>query len=1620
MIAGFEIKDDVLVKYTGDETKVMIPDGVTVIAKNAFSKNKKITEVSMPDSVIKIGSCAFEECVKLKVVNFSKNIEIIEFYAFKGCNTLKEVHLPDTLKELGSGCFSGCEKLTSITCSSVNLEMGSNPFDAHEGNLPTEIADKDGFIILAGILYGYVGNSSKIVVPDGVTHIAHDVFYSPDGGKRKNAIEEVILPESVEYIGYCAFENCKKLKSIIMPANVEMGEHVFDGCDSLVDDNGFFVQNGVAYAYSGDGETVTIPEGTKIITARLFANGNNSNKDNANIHKVILPDGLEEIGAHAFDGCSLLEEVSIPESVHTIGAHAFDGCSSLKEVSIPKSVHTIGAEAFSNCEHLKTLNMPDTVENIGDGILIGCKGLADANGFVIANNTIQAFYGASRNIVVPEGIVAISDCAFDNTGIKRIKLPSTLRKLGSAFQGCDQLEEIIIPEGVTEIEPYTFNECRSLTKALLPSTIEKIGSSAFSECYKLSDINIPDKVSSIGDSAFSCCNLHTMIIPNGVRIIEAYTFDSCENLCELVLPAGLEEISKSAFSSCVSLQTVVIPSTVHTIYGSAFCYCRSLHDVTLLSTETEIVSGAFDNCPALKDKDGFTIINNTLYKYEGKGGDVVVPEGVTAIADDVFTEVRSIKRMGLRQITLPSTLRKIGNNVFEGCYEITDITIPDSVTSIGDNAFQYCKKLSSVLLSAELEEIGSSAFNGCISLEQICIPTKVTYIGKDAFRGCRVLKVIAVEEGNMTYSSMDGMLMNKSCDAIIFVPSGKGLVEYVVPSNVKTISSHAFIDCEALEKFVIPASVENVGDEAFPRNKWGKNTSLNDIEVDPKAGAGRIGTKVFDFSDWYVPIVYPKLPVTFVKDAKTQVSLAFGFCLNPEKYEGEYAELYRKYVSSHEKTLIRKARSLKLKGIEEYFAAAEENPADMYKPNLSIKNPSELDKVELLENAVQKGTLKDVTDVLETYKTFEMTARALGLAARYRGVDFVDVLIKHGASFKYKNESVLQRRYRMYQPTAQGTYRTEYYLMIVPEKLDLGVCEWGGTAYEYSALCGVTDMNISSDMKPLSLDKRIEVVKYLSGNKESGISLDEMLFWALTKDELDFADALIEMGVNLQETPPKYYTSWGVVPTYLDMVTSAPQSVYWNSYVKSIASLKETSVFPVLERFGRLASAAGKQLIVSLKMFDTVKWSDESLSYVIKNADMSRVNQKKALEMAVSKKLLGALEIMADSGWLSNANKREGLINFARKNKHKDALAWLMDFKNRTVDVAKEEAKEEAKMLKELTEDPNSVSALRKKWSYAKLKDGTLQITSYKGDEKDIEVPSVIGKASVSSIGKEALSTWKQHYGDSRKKIKTVILSNGITEIGDKAFKGCSGIEKIVLPESVKKIGYSAFEGCFCLKEIILPSRIKVGEDAFRDCDSLRNEDGLIILGDVLYDYYEKDREKTTLIIPNGIVKIAYGAISSDYSSNGPSNLEEIVLPDGLVEIGEDAFYHMNIKKINIPSSVKKIGKEAFRANYGLKSIELPEGIKSIGAAAFERTGITELRIPKSLKTIPSRAFYGCKLRDVYIPDTVEKFGDSVFGDKEGGMYEAEGIYVHTPKGSAAEEYMKDFVGIIVINDYTD
>lgn len=1641
---GFDIKDNVLVKYSGSETEIVIPDGIIEIGAHAFEFQKKIVSVTMSESVTKIGEQAFKKCIKLKEITLSSNITEIEYGAFCGCEALKELVLPIALQKLGSGVFAGCEKLSRLVCDSPEFVPESDPFHSYGENDTVGTADKNGYIIFAKTLFSYIGKSKEIVVPDGVERLANGLFKSGTyDWETKYDIENVVLPDSVKFIGSGAFLNCKKLKSIKMPSGIEIGADAFDGCGGLADENGFFIYDGVALTYMGDSATVTVPNGTRVISAHLFSSENSSNPSNKNIHAVNLPEGLEEIGNAAFAGCALL-----------------------KKIVIPNSVKKIGSEVFKGCDHLVSVIMPDSVEEIGDGVFVGCRGLADQNGFIIGNNSIHSFYGSDREIVIPEGIVTIANSVFYKTSITSIQLPSTLRTLGSAFEGCDSLTEIIIPEGIEVIRSHTFDGCIRLKKVVLPSTIKHIGYKAFNGCELLEEISIPNCVKTIKEFAFADCKaLKSVCIPCGVQEIENGAFYGCTSLANVQLNEGLLKIGSSAFKACESISEITIPATVEKIEYSAFENCKALKKVNYEKVNGTVDYRAFDGCTSLADENGMTIIARILWKYDGPGGDVVIPDGITALAPNVFREgysrapQRSITRYrekeSLKSVVLPTTVKKIYNNAFDGCKALTSINIPDGIEMIGEEAFRECSALKSISIPGSMISLGARAFMecerlskinieegiktienetflGCKALKSIYIPASVENIGDMAFGGCKALTKFSVSSDSNTYSVQDGMLVTKNGDTLVKFPAGKKITDYEIPENISVIARHAFIDCVRLKRIVIPATVLTIEDEVFPRSNWGSRFKFKEIEVDPKAGSKGVGSGVFDLDDGYddSPIIYPKLPVTFVKEQRVQVRLGLGYCQDPSKYDGEYAAIYEKYAKSHERALTKKAVQLKLTKVQEYFAPKQDEVEAVsgYSPNLTLKKPSELAKVEVLEETVQRGSLKNLIDVLETYKSFEMTARALGIAARYRGIEFVKVLLAHGATFSYKSDTSLQRKYGMNQHTTAGNYSTEYYLMIVPEKLNFGQNKWH---YAYSAMCGVSNINVLPELKALSLEKRVEVARFFMENKTPGVSMDEMLFWALTKGEIEFADALLDMGVTLQDTtPPSYYSSWGAVPTYITTITEGGQSLYWNDYVNSISALKADKVLPVLMRFHALAKKIGKTLVLSQKMFDEVSWNDELLAFVLKNADMAKVNQKKALEMAVSKKAIAVLELMAEAGWLSNSKKRENLIAFARDNKHNDSLAWLMDFKSRTVDVAAEEEKEEKKMLRELNENPNSVSALKKSWSYKKQEDGSLQITNYKGTDLEVEIPAQIGKGKVTSIGEDAFTasdyTYKRVTNEEiRKKITSIVIPEGVAEIGRSSFFGLESLEQIVIPSTVKSIGEAAFKGCTSLKRISIPEGTNIGEGAFSLCDNLRDDLGFTIINGILVDFrraknfYFKSATRIELDITEGVIAIADNVFKDDYT------IVSITLPETLQSIGVSAFENTeNLTAIELPQNVKVVKERAF---YGseVSSVKLNDGLTQIGASAFRSTPISEVVIPNTVKKISAEAFYGCRhLRDIYIPASVKQLGKEILGTYDNNSwstFKPSGIYVHTPAGSAAEVYMKKhYSGVYVENDYPE
>ena len=179
--------------------------------------------------------------------------------------------------------------------------------------------------------------------------------------------------------------------------------------------------------------------------------------------------------------------------------------------------------------------------------------------------------GNLQDIVLPVGVTSIGDCAFDYCySLTSINIPKGVTSIGrSAFYDCSSLTSIDIPESVTSIGAGAFEECSSLSSIDIPEGVTTIGESAFLGCSSLISIDIPDGVTSIGNSAFyGCSSLISIDIPEGVTSIGLHTFSGCSSLASIDIPAGVTSIGGWAFSGCSSLTQVycygTTPPTINT------------------------------------------------------------------------------------------------------------------------------------------------------------------------------------------------------------------------------------------------------------------------------------------------------------------------------------------------------------------------------------------------------------------------------------------------------------------------------------------------------------------------------------------------------------------------------------------------------------------------------------------------------------------------------------------------------------------------------------------------------------------------------------------------------------------------------------------------------------------------------------------------------------------------------------------------------------------------------------------------------------------------------------------------------------------------------------------------
>ena len=186
----------------------------------------------------------------------------------------------------------------------------------------------------------------------------------------------------------------------------------------------------------------------------------------------------------------------------------------------------------------------------------------------------------------------------------------------------------------------------------------------------------------------------------------------------MVIPDSVTSIGDFAFEDCSSLTSISIPDSVTSIGDGAFEGCRSLTIINIPDSVTSVGESAFSGCKALVNRNGFVIIRNVLYNYEGKAKSITIPDNVTSIWDCAFSECSS-----LTNISIPDSVTSIGDNAFSECESLTSISIPDSVTSIGERAFNDCSSLTSISVPDSVTSIEAPAFTECENLQDFTCPS---------------------------------------------------------------------------------------------------------------------------------------------------------------------------------------------------------------------------------------------------------------------------------------------------------------------------------------------------------------------------------------------------------------------------------------------------------------------------------------------------------------------------------------------------------------------------------------------------------------------------------------------------------------------------------------------------------------------------------------------------------------------------------------------------------------------------------------------------------------------------------------------------------------------------------
>ena len=906
---------------------------VELLASKAFYNNKRVTEITFSQGLtsndLEFGVNVFYYCQALTKVTLPEGLKTIGTGAFYYCNSLEEVFIPKTVTLIETYAFGSCANLKTVTFE--------------DGYIYGDVEDPETGEILENQIINYLTIEDGRSVSDQYSTSYYGAFANDP------ALEEVILPDRLQYLGSYTFANDKGIKKVVLPDNLQViNAGAFYGNSSLEElqfsDAGNLKEIQYQAFYGSNIADLNLPDGLEVLGQYAFA------YDKALIDIYIpasvrsmetgSPSSPTSLSGYVFYGCNNVETITFaPNSqLESIGSATFSQLRKVKSVVIPKSVKSIGISAFrwmdslesltfeegsqletidnyAFCENpkLTSITLPASVKSIGSYVFQKCYELSSITfeeGSQLESVGNYAFSEtAITEIRFPDladgAELDLGDYLFSKcTDLKTVYFPAAVTSIDGALKknysvetlifsedsehfqvykpnkqyitnimadgsatairyvlGTLDTEELVIPEGFTEISANAFQGQTKVKKIVIPRSIKVIGDRAFANCTSLEEVEFADGIvlQDLGNKVFSgCISLKSATLPDGLTTLPSYTFDGCTSLETVNLPDSITAIGASssyAFRNCTSLKTIELPANLTTINNYTF-QNSGLESITIPANVTKLGTYVFDGCRELKnvnfaDASKITSLGSYLFRncVKLEFMDLSKISGVKSLPTYCFQNCES-----LTGVLLNANVETIGTRAFENCVNLTEIDLPANVTTINAYAFANtglvqvtipagvkvlgtsktsasttssaytfynCKNLVSVTMPDTLTKIGGYVFSGCVNLKNIDLSHMVS-IGKEAFKGC-----VSLTEVDLT-----GLQKSSSCGTYIFadctslskvtfadVPTSLGagmfsyctsLAEITLPTTLTSIPAR-ILEGTAISEIVIPANVTNLG-----------------------------------------------------------------------------------------------------------------------------------------------------------------------------------------------------------------------------------------------------------------------------------------------------------------------------------------------------------------------------------------------------------------------------------------------------------------------------------------------------------------------------------------------------------------------------------------------------------------------------------------------------------------------------------------------------------------------------------------------------------------------------------------------------------------------------------------